>query len=498
MTEEHSGIRRRRARRLTLQSLYQWQLSENSVASIEQYAQEQEHYARVDHAYFLRLFRGVTDGQSDLDRRLLEYTDITQEEVQKMDPLILGILRIGIYELVLCRELSVNIIIDEAVRLSKDFMHDQAHGYVNAILDQIATHIRRDQTKDRRTSGTLPKEKTAGKDRTEKHPQPRSLNEKDAIALLTEVVNRDALPNKTLLLAIGDDCACIKTQNSVSVSTDGFYAGIHFPPDVDPFLIGYRSLNAAVSDLAAMGADPTGFLLSLGLPSAMCYERQLMRLAQGLRLAALRCRTPLIGGNLAATKDLSLNMTVLGEHARPWLERGKMRPGDILFVSGTLGAAALGFAYTNQDPQELDGTQASLRAAYFCPQPRINLGRALVDLASACIDLSDGLASDLPNLLTKAHHQGRQLGARLFIAKIPVPSAPLPVTKVRALALTGGDDYELLFTAPKANRSAILNLSTQLALRITACGEITSSPDLICVDESGNETQLRAEGYQHF
>ena len=148
MTSENSGIRRRRARRLTLQSLYQWQLSENSVESIEQYAQEQKHYVKVDDKYFLRLFRGVTDTHGVLDKRLLECTDITTEDIQTMDPLILGILRIGIYELDLCRDLSANIIIDEAVRLSKDFMHDQAHRYVNAILDQVAINIRQDLDKE--------------------------------------------------------------------------------------------------------------------------------------------------------------------------------------------------------------------------------------------------------------------------------------------------------------------------------------------------------------
>ena len=145
MTSENSGIRRRRARRLTLQSLYQWQIAANSVASIEQYAQAQEHYARVDDKYFLRLFRGVTDIHDVLDKRLLECADITAEDIQTMDPLILGILRIGVDELDLCRDLSANIIIDEAVRLSKDFMHEQAHRYVNAILDKVALHIRQDR-----------------------------------------------------------------------------------------------------------------------------------------------------------------------------------------------------------------------------------------------------------------------------------------------------------------------------------------------------------------
>ena len=328
--------------------------------------------------------------------------------------------------------------------------------------------------------------------------QAKSLNERDAIALLTEIVNRDALPSKSLLLSIGDDCACLKTQDSLSISSDSFYAGTHFPADADPFLIGYRALSAAVSDLAAMGADPIGFLLSLGLPPAMRREQQLMRLAQGARLAALRCQMPLIGGNMAATEELSLNLTVLGKQTYSWLERGKAKPGDILFVSGVLGAATMGLRYAGKEPQQLDVTQAGLRAAYFCPRPRINLGRALVGLASACIDLSDGLASDLPNLLGRTDHQEDKLGARLFMEKLPIAAVPLPPAEARTLALTGGDDYELLFTAAKEKQSAILNLGAQLALGITACGEITSNPAIVCVEEDGSEAPLNAEGYQHF
>ena len=351
-------------------------------------------------------------------------------------------------------------------------------------------------------------------------PQPAKTqpDEWETIRLIKEIVNKDSLLSNIALLPIGDDCACLQPRppgRILSCSADSFYEGTHFPAGADPFLVGYRTLNAAASDLAAMGSSPLGFLLAAGLPTHMRQRQNIVHLAAGFRLAALRTRLLLLGGNLSASERTNLTITVIGENPNKQsvLRRGTASVGDSLFVSGCLGGSAAGLQYAKFSAQELDTRSASLRASYFCPQARLRLGASLRGIASSCIDISDGIASDLPHLLTPAGsmsvlphktsgksgeiEKDRKIGARLFLSKLPLSPELTPTRENRILALTG-DDYELLFTVPAAQEKITSQLGEKLGVAVKKIGEITAEPAMVCTEADGKEYPLPAGGYKHF
>jgi thiamine-monophosphate kinase len=322
----------------------------------------------------------------------------------------------------------------------------------------------------------------------------------DEIQLVKRVVR--ALSSRTgtqLRLGIGDDAAILKPRAGVEwvVSCDGFYEKVHFNLDSHPpESVGYKSLARATSDLAAMGAKPRFFLLTLALPAA-CTGVWLDRLLRGMTRAADAFGLILAGGDTANHSTVAISITVIGEvapgHA---VTRAGARPGDRICVSGTLGRAELGLGLVLRGLAKGWQWQRLLQPHLF-PQPRIALARWLArrGLASSMIDLSDGLSTDLAHIC-----EASGVGACVNAGRIPAVSVPPALRHRRfdplTLALHGGEDYELLFTVPP-KREHELRASSK-GLRLTCIGEITKVRVVILEDSSGRKRRLEPRGWDHF
>lgn len=315
------------------------------------------------------------------------------------------------------------------------------------------------------------------------------------------VASRADIRRFGLRLGVGDDAALFKvTQGNEEILTcDWFLEGTHFLRHKHtPDAVGWKCLARAVSDVAAMGGVPRCFLLSLALPESHTGP-WLGQFLAGLARAAKRFGCVLAGGDTTQSEDILINVTVVGEVRKGFaLLRSEARPGDILFTSGRLGEAELGLLGLRHSRTRINGRDLLLRKHLY-PEPRLALGRWLGEnrLASAMMDLSDGLSTDLPRLCAASG-----VGARIYRDLIPaarVPSGERPNNgneESLALALHGGDDYELLFTVPRTKRKRIPR-SFQ-GLLITPIGEITRQRKLLLVDRTGRESNLSNRGWDPF
>jgi thiamine-monophosphate kinase len=302
-------------------------------------------------------------------------------------------------------------------------------------------------------------------------------------------------PASTIPLGIGDDCALISARDGLqlAISTDMLVEGRHFFAGADARMLGHKSLAVNLSDLAAMGAEPRAFTLALSLPEVQ--PGWLHDFSAGMfDLAALHgCQ--LIGGD--TTKGpLNICITVFGDIPPGLaLRRDAAVSGDDIWVSGTLGDARLALAgYLNQHTlSESDLLQAAFRL--HRPTPRIKLGMALRGIAHAAIDLSDGLVGDLSHILKRSG-----LGATLWCDAIPM--GDILHTQSKALqyefTLSGGDDYELCFTAPRANRHAILRAAELAQTPVTRIGYMESESGLRLVDADNNLLTYSFKSFDHF
>lgn len=275
----------------------------------------------------------------------------------------------------------------------------------------------------------------------------------------------------TVVLGIGDDAALLRVRagEDIAVSTDAFVEDVHFRlANEAPRAIGRRALAAALSDLAAMGARPIGVLAALAAPPAIRVETA-EGIMRGLLEGARRWHAPIVGGNVTRARQMALTLTVLGAVRRGRaLQRDDARPGDRIFVTGTLGGAALAVARRER----------GIRVR-FAPEPRLAAGRALARLrgVGACIDVSDGLVADLGHLL-----RASGVGADLDPDRVPRPAGfAAACARVGAdplrLSLAGGEDYELLFTL-RPGATAATSLRQRLGVAVSEIGTITRNRGL--------------------
>jgi len=310
----------------------------------------------------------------------------------------------------------------------------------------------------------------------------------------------DRLPH--VALGPGDDCALTHStpQMVQAISADMLVAGRHFFEDTDPQQLGHKALAVNLSDLAAMGATPRSFTLALALPTL--DEPWVAAFSTGLLALASAHDCALIGGDITRG-PLTIAITVIGEvPPTQALRRDGAQSGDDLYVSGTLGDAALALRWALQDP-ETTAVQTSMTAQarqtvesrMTMPTPRVALGHALRGVATAAMDISDGLAGDLHHLLAAS-----QCGAEVAIDTLPVSStvATLPVDLRRALAFAGGDDYELLFAAPPNQAARLAHLAAQVGVKITRIGRITDGTALVLRDAKGVAIANDYRGFDHF
>ena len=297
-------------------------------------------------------------------------------------------------------------------------------------------------------------------------------------------------------LGVGDDAALLECppDRHLVAATDTLVEGVHFPQGCAAASIGHRALAVNLSDLAAMGAEPAWALLALTLPRVA--ERWLEEFSRGFATLARSYRVALVGGD-TTRGPLCISVEVLG-----WVERGTaMRraggaAGDLLFVSGTPGDAAAGLELEQARLTVADASaDRALRERFLFPQPRIALGRRLRDYASACIDVSDGVLADAGKL---AHASG--CGAALDYDQLPLSPALLRAVgaeRAHELALTGGDDYELLFSVPAARVAALLRDLAPDDCAYRRIGALVSEAGARVVRD-GSVIEFSHYGFDHF
>jgi len=331
---------------------------------------------------------------------------------------------------------------------------------------------------------------------------PRKLQNEDSILRkIADVsqLSRGRGAGQSVALGIGDDAALLRPKpgHEIVLTCDWFLEGTHFlrakhPPDA----VGWKCLARAVSDVAAMGGTPRCFLLSLALPETHT-GRWLDLFLGGLRRASRKFQCALAGGDTTRRDEILINITVVGEvRAGSAVLRSGARADDILYVSGRLGEAELGLQIVRRTKGAASKNNPLIRKHLY-PEPRLALGQWLAKkgLATAMMDLSDGLSSDLPRLCAAS-----AVGAVLESAKIPqVQTRDLALKHGRdslQLALHGGDDYELMFTVPP--RKAKLLPKTFRGVALSPIGKITRGRELPVLEENGRKSQLIPSGWDPF
>lgn len=296
-------------------------------------------------------------------------------------------------------------------------------------------------------------------------------------------------------LGIGDDCALVQPaeNKSIAISCDTLVENVHFFPDMPPAALGYKALAVNLSDLAAMGAEPAWMTLALTLPEV--DETWLSGFSEGLFEAADYYGIALIGGD-TTRGPRAINITVHGQVPQgKALTRHGAKAGDWIYVTGTLGDSALGLDIIRGAQQASAENKAFLVNRHYCPTPRVLAGQALRSLASSAIDLSDGFISDISHILKAA-----AVGAIVDVNCIPLSQAMREtVSEEQALgyALTGGEDYELLFTVPESQKGALETTLNHTGTKFVRVGQICAGSKL--------KLQLNGEpftppyyGFEHF
>lgn len=299
-------------------------------------------------------------------------------------------------------------------------------------------------------------------------------------------------------LGLTDDAALYAPApgRTAVLSTDTLVAGVHFLPDDPPGDIARKALRVNLSDIAAMGAVPQGYLLNLALRET-ATDAWLDAFVAGLAADQAIYRITLFGGDTVRTPGpLTVSVTAIGEvRIGRALKRGNAQIGDGIYVTGTIGDAAAGLRLLT-DPADVPNADA-LIARYRLPQPRVTVGPRLVGLATAAIDVSDGLVADLAHICETS-----AVAATVQAADVPLSRALRAAMAGDILslpdALTGGDDYELLFCAPPTAHDALIALGAELDVPVTPIGEIISGHDVTVIDENGTPVVLPRAGHTHF
>jgi thiamine-monophosphate kinase len=297
-------------------------------------------------------------------------------------------------------------------------------------------------------------------------------------------------------LDLEDDAALLDPPPGMSlvVTKDAMVAGVHFLEDDPPAQIAQKLLRVNLSDLAAMGAAPVGYLLALARPKILTDD-WLAGFCRGLAEDQRAFGIGLLGGDTVSTPGpLTLSLTALGQVPKGQaLRRRGARPGDDIFVSGTLGDGALGLLVLRGKLDPPAEGRAFLIERYRLPRPRLALGQALRGLANAALDISDGLLADLGHILETSG-----VGAELLADQLPLSAAARDLPGARDAALAGGDDYELLFTVPAERSAEIPALARSLDLPLTRIGQVKAGNELRVVDATGREIRSPRTGWQHF
>ena len=315
-------------------------------------------------------------------------------------------------------------------------------------------------------------------------------------------------PAPSAALGVGDDAALLRIAAGMelAISTDMLVSGTHFFHDADPMLLGHKTLAVNLSDLAAMGATPRWATLALSLPEA--DEAWLKNFSAGFFALADQHGVELIGGD-TTRGPLNLCVTILGEVPRgAALRRSGAQVGNDIWVSGHLGDAALALAHLQAQIQLSAADFALCAPALHQPSPRLTLGMALRGVASSAIDISDGLLADLGHIL-----ESSGVGAEISFEELPISSLLQKcmissevkaqsktgeVSLLQRCILSGGDDYELCFTAPMAQRDTIEGISHRINLPLARIGTIVKGSGCTVRSADGSIIKMGESGFDHF
>ena len=311
--------------------------------------------------------------------------------------------------------------------------------------------------------------------------------------LINRYFNR---PTRHTSLGVGDDAALLAVTpgHELAASTDTMVEGVHFFAEAEPDSLGHKVLAVNLSDMAAMGANPKWAMLALTVPKA--DEAWFEGFARGFFALAAEHDVDLIGGD-TARGPRNICVQIMGEVLRGQaLRRDGARVGDDIWVSGDVGAAAAAVAHL-KGALRLSGPLLShCLARLNRPAPRVALGRMLIGVANSAIDISDGLLGDLGHICERSG-----VGAAIEFAAIPCAAELMPLrghAMVTRAILTGGDDYELCFTAVAGRRSEIEALSARAGLALTRVGRIVAERGIVVADETGKPMSVQDGGFDHF
>jgi thiamine-monophosphate kinase len=319
----------------------------------------------------------------------------------------------------------------------------------------------------------------------------KHLGERRVVAMIRRFFSQE---RRDVLLGIGDDAALVRTPGSLLLTTDILVEDEDFRlTDHPPRLLGRKALNVNLSDVAAMGGRPLHALVGLALPGSIEAD-WLRAFMGGFRSAAREAGVALVGGDLSGAEKVLISVTVTGR-APYAVKRSGARPGDAIFVSGTLGDAAGGLRLV-----EKGGSRGVVKAvrpllkAFLDPSPRLELGAYLAErrLASAMIDLSDGLSVDLAHICAESG-----VGAEVEAERVPISAALDCLARdPLAMALDGGEDYELLFTVRPGKAAAVEALAPKFGL--TRIGTVRPGRRITLIGPGKKKRPLRARGFEHF
>ena len=313
--------------------------------------------------------------------------------------------------------------------------------------------------------------------------------------LIKHFFTQQAVKRKDVLLGIGDDCAVVAStdRQDIVVTTDTLVAGVHFPLETSPRAIGHKAVAVNLSDIAAMGAKPSWLSLAITLPEV--NEDWLAEFSSGVFELCEYYNVQLIGGD---TTQGPLSITITAQGLTPegkYLSRSGAKAGDWIYVTGDLGDAALALQhYYNQVTVKHDSVD-KIQAKLDYPKPRVLAGQSLREYATSAIDLSDGLLADLGHVC-----QASDLGANIVLNAIPLSDVmceTLPFDDAVNLALSGGDDYELLFTVSEDNKVGMETALSHAGTPVTCIGQMNASK-VISTTLNNKPVPIKSASFEHF
>lgn len=313
--------------------------------------------------------------------------------------------------------------------------------------------------------------------------------------LIKHYFSKQVVKRKDVILGIGDDCALLAPaeHQHIAVTTDTLVAGVHFPEDTEPRAIGHKAVAVNLSDLAAMGAEPTWISLALTLPEV--NEEWIAEFCAGVFDLCEFYNVQLVGGD---TTQGPLSITITAQGLAPkdkFITRSNAKAGDWLYVTGELGDAALALQNLLGNIDVAEAFKGQIFEQLNYPKPRILVGQALRDYATSAIDISDGLISDLGHIC-----EASNVGAVINLQNIPISSfmrETLGHEEAINLALSGGDDYELLFTVPEDNKVGMETALSNIGISTTCIGQLNTSGKISAVLDDETVT-LNIKGFEHF